>query len=318
MMVLDRQIALGSDGSNANSDSDSSHSNDMHNNEVNTYSFPHHHYHHPHHPHHHHHHLHSTTNINNNNIDKKDHNVIENANTAALKAETDSDEDRLVVDGPEHFVSSIHLHHQHQLQQQQHPHHQQQQPKKRKRSLPTSTADPCQDEFTASKRPQVSAGVEDCFQDSVSQSSLCGSSHDDDDVSGSGSSPGGSSSTSKTTEGGGGGSSRKKSKKPQTFEDLQTQRVMANVRERQRTMSLNTAFSQLRQIIPTLPSDKLSKIQTLKLASRYIDFLYQVLRTDDQAEAAKMMQSASCSYVANDCLSYAFSVWRMEGAWSSM
>jgi hypothetical protein len=49
------------------------------------------------------------------------------------------------------------------------------------------------------------------------------------------------------------------------------------VRERQRTQSLNEAFASLRKIIPTLPSDKLSKIQTLKLAARYIDFLYQVL-----------------------------------------
>lgn len=54
------------------------------------------------------------------------------------------------------------------------------------------------------------------------------------------------------------------------------QRWQANVRERQRTQSLNEAFSALRKIIPTLPSDKLSKIQTLKLASRYIDFLCQV------------------------------------------
>lgn len=59
-------------------------------------------------------------------------------------------------------------------------------------------------------------------------------------------------------------------------EELQCQRILANVRERQRTQSLNDAFAQLRKIIPTLPSDKLSKIQTLKLASRYIDFLYQV------------------------------------------
>jgi hypothetical protein len=45
-------------------------------------------------------------------------------------------------------------------------------------------------------------------------------------------------------------------------------RSMANVRERQRTQSLNEAFGALRKIVPTLPSDKLSKIQTLKLASR--------------------------------------------------
>ena len=101
---------------------------------------------------------------------------------------------------------------------------------------------------------------------------------------------------------------------PQTFEELQNQRVLANVRERQRTQSLNDAFSSLRKIIPTLPSDKLSKIQTLKLASRYIDFLYQVLRSDESD--SKLNMPASCSYVAHERLSYAFSVWRMEGAWS--
>lgn len=56
--------------------------------------------------------------------------------------------------------------------------------------------------------------------------------------------------------------------KSTTSEELQTQRFLANVRERQRTQSLNQAFSELRRIIPTLPSDKLSKIQTLKLATR--------------------------------------------------
>uniref|UniRef100_A0A8C9RPC8 Twist-related protein 1 n=1 Tax=Scleropages formosus TaxID=113540 RepID=A0A8C9RPC8_SCLFO len=101
------------------------------------------------------------------------------------------------------------------------------------------------------------------------------------------------------------------SSSPQSLEELQTQRVMANVRERQRTQSLNEAFASLRKIIPTLPSDKLSKIQTLKLAARYIDFLCQVLQSDELD--SKM---SSCSYVAHERLSYAFSVWRMEGAWS--
>ena len=120
---------------------------------------------------------------------------------------------------------------------------------------------------------------------------------------------------SSMSEDGGSASKRKRMSKPtmtQSFEELQNQRVLANVRERQRTQSLNDAFSSLRKIIPTLPSDKLSKIQTLKLASRYIDFLYQVLRNDDID--AKTMP-ASCSYVAHERLSYAFSVWRMEGAW---
>ncbi|XP_012270932.1 uncharacterized protein LOC105694643 [Orussus abietinus] len=119
-----------------------------------------------------------------------------------------------------------------------------------------------------------------------------------------------------------------------TYEEIQNQRVMANVRERQRTQSLNEAFAALRKIIPTLPSDKLSKIQTLKLATRYIDFLYRVLHCnaetedgleDNQGErsprsavlAAREITSSSCSYMAHEKLSYAFSVWRMEGDWSS-
>lgn len=53
-------------------------------------------------------------------------------------------------------------------------------------------------------------------------------------------------------------------------------RSQANVRERQRTQMLNDAFLKLRKIIPTLPQDKLSKIQTLKLASDYIRFLIRV------------------------------------------
>ena len=150
--------------------------------------------------------------------------------------------------------------------------------------------------------------------------------------------------------------------------DVQSQRVLANVRERQRTQSLNEAFAALRKIIPTLPSDKLSKIQTLKLAARYIDFLYQVnlhtifiyyklmkqfhqvLRTDDESDGqnstpdnytpaatspsdSQMVSNNPSSgrggsgggsnsnnnsaFLANECLSYAFSVWRMEGAWNS-
>ncbi|KAK2532015.1 Twist2, partial [Columba livia] len=104
---------------------------------------------------------------------------------------------------------------------------------------------------------------------------------------------------------------KKSSPSSQSYEELQSQRILANVRERQRTQSLNEAFAALRKIIPTLPSDKLSKIQTLKLAARYIDFLYQVLQSDEMD--SKM---TSCSYVAHERLSYAFSVWRMEGAWS--
>ncbi|VUZ43874.1 unnamed protein product [Hymenolepis diminuta] len=60
----------------------------------------------------------------------------------------------------------------------------------------------------------------------------------------------------------------KPSKMRVKHDDAITQRFLANIRERQRTQSLNRAFADLRHIIPTLPSDKLSKIQTLRLATQ--------------------------------------------------
>uniref|UniRef100_A0AAY4DEK3 Twist-related protein 1 n=1 Tax=Denticeps clupeoides TaxID=299321 RepID=A0AAY4DEK3_9TELE len=133
---------------------------------------------------------------------------------------------------------------------------------------------------------------------------------------GSGSGSGAEEAERRPRRGGGGGRRRRRRRKrgaapPPSHEELHAQRAMANVRERQRTQSLNEAFASLRKIIPTLPSDKLSKIQTLKLAARYIDFLCHVLQSDELDSRA-----ASCSYAAHERLSYAFSVWRMEGAWS--
>uniref|UniRef100_A0A182R0W9 Protein twist n=1 Tax=Anopheles farauti TaxID=69004 RepID=A0A182R0W9_9DIPT len=121
---------------------------------------------------------------------------------------------------------------------------------------------------------------------------------------------------------------RKRVLKPSvSYEEVQTQRVIANVRERQRTQSLNEAFASLRKIIPTLPSDKLSKIQTLRLASRYIDFLYRVLSNNEMpamreehknmAVSGGNLQFSGSGILAHEKLSYLFSVWRMEGDWSN-
>ncbi|XP_037076349.1 twist-related protein 2-like [Pollicipes pollicipes] len=87
-----------------------------------------------------------------------------------------------------------------------------------------------------------------------------------------------------------------------SLQELHSQRQMANNRERHRTQLLNSAFHELRQIIPTLPSDKLSKIQTLRLASRYIEFLYCVLHGSGDGPLP----------LPYDRLSSAFSAWRME------
>ncbi|XP_022189447.2 pancreas transcription factor 1 subunit alpha isoform X1 [Nilaparvata lugens] len=81
--------------------------------------------------------------------------------------------------------------------------------------------------------------------------------------------------------GGGGGS-----KCPQ--QQMQ-QRQAANLRERRRMQSINDAFEGLRAHIPTLPYEKrLSKVDTLKLAIGYINFLSELVRTDrGQTESCK-------------------------------
>jgi len=55
-------------------------------------------------------------------------------------------------------------------------------------------------------------------------------------------------------------------------------RRAANARERDRTFSVNSAFTTLRSLIPTEPADrKLSKIETIRLATSYIAHLQTVL-----------------------------------------
>jgi hypothetical protein len=64
--------------------------------------------------------------------------------------------------------------------------------------------------------------------------------------------------------------------------------VGSNKKERRRTQSINTAFASLRDCIPNVPCDtKLSKIKTLRLATSYIDYLINVLKSDDPNVAAE-------------------------------
>ena len=63
--------------------------------------------------------------------------------------------------------------------------------------------------------------------------------------------------------------------------------VGSNKKERRRTQSINAAFASLRDCIPNVPCDtKLSKIKTLRLATSYIDYLLNVLKSDDPTMAA--------------------------------
>ena len=59
----------------------------------------------------------------------------------------------------------------------------------------------------------------------------------------------------------------------------------ANERERGRTQSVNGAFAHLRQLIPTEPVDrKLSKIETLRLATSYIAHLATMLECKGKSD----------------------------------
>ena len=64
------------------------------------------------------------------------------------------------------------------------------------------------------------------------------------------------------------------------FGPYKVQRFAANVRERKRMLSINSAFEELRCHVPTFPYEKrLSKIDTLRLAIAYIDLLKDLLQT---------------------------------------
>lgn len=79
--------------------------------------------------------------------------------------------------------------------------------------------------------------------------------------------------------GGGGGSSRRRSSKTPTVEVVKKRRLAANARERRRMNSLNDAFERLREVVPSLGSDrKLSKFETLQMAQTYIGALAELLQ----------------------------------------
>uniref|UniRef100_A0A3B3SYF6 Si:dkey-34f9.3 n=1 Tax=Paramormyrops kingsleyae TaxID=1676925 RepID=A0A3B3SYF6_9TELE len=59
------------------------------------------------------------------------------------------------------------------------------------------------------------------------------------------------------------------------------QRHAANIRERKRMLSINSAFEELRCHVPTFPYEKrLSKIDTLRLAIAYIALLGEILMSE--------------------------------------
>ncbi|GAB5584034.1 transcription factor 21 [Prionailurus iriomotensis] len=81
--------------------------------------------------------------------------------------------------------------------------------------------------------------------------------------------------------GGGGGGKKPLPPKGSAADCKQSQRNAANARERARMRVLSKAFSRLKTSLPWVPPDtKLSKLDTLRLASSYIAHLRQLLQED--------------------------------------
>ena len=67
-------------------------------------------------------------------------------------------------------------------------------------------------------------------------------------------------------------------------------RVAANSRERKRMHTVNSAFDQLRELVPTYPSNrKLSKIDTLRLACTYIQDLVSLLHSTQSVQGEDVL-----------------------------
>ena len=65
----------------------------------------------------------------------------------------------------------------------------------------------------------------------------------------------------------------------------ESQRRAANIRERRRMYSLNDAFDRLRSKVPTFSYEKrLSRIDTLKIAITYINFMDELLTSSSMQE----------------------------------
>ncbi|KAM4552708.1 pancreas transcription factor 1 subunit alpha [Odontesthes bonariensis] len=78
-----------------------------------------------------------------------------------------------------------------------------------------------------------------------------------------------------------GGALLKRRRRLRSDTEMQQLRQAANVRERRRMQSINDAFEGLRSHIPTLPYEKrLSKVDTLRLAIGYINFLAELVQSD--------------------------------------
>uniref|UniRef100_A0A3Q1H007 Si:dkey-34f9.3 n=1 Tax=Acanthochromis polyacanthus TaxID=80966 RepID=A0A3Q1H007_9TELE len=84
--------------------------------------------------------------------------------------------------------------------------------------------------------------------------------------------------------------SKRRARRLVTHQPYKVQRHAANIRERKRMLSINSAFEELRCHVPTFPYEKrLSKIDTLRLAIAYIALLREILMSVDVLKRALIM-----------------------------
>lgn len=70
------------------------------------------------------------------------------------------------------------------------------------------------------------------------------------------------------------------------MQDKSKQRTVGSRKEKRRTECINNAFSELRRRIPNVPMDtKLSKIKTLRLATSYISYLTDIIKSSDPCDS---------------------------------
>jgi len=80
------------------------------------------------------------------------------------------------------------------------------------------------------------------------------------------------------------------------------QRTAANDRERTRMRVLSKAFVRLKTSLPWVPLDtKLSKLDTLKLASSYISYLTKILQDDENNSNIDDVEANESDYDPNIC-----------------
>ncbi|XP_033127562.1 neurogenic differentiation factor 1-like [Anneissia japonica] len=87
---------------------------------------------------------------------------------------------------------------------------------------------------------------------------------------------------------------KKKKMTPARVFKLKQRRVKANTRERSRMHGLNLALDLLRKVVPCYSTNqKLSKIETLRLAKNYISALSEILRSGSVPDTVSFAQTLS-------------------------